>query len=176
MNIAILYLILLKATLTSFSGLGSLPVIRQDLVVTHQALRDSQLNAAVAVGRVTPGPAGLYLVSVGYLVSGMPGAIAAWLALVTPALSVILMLQHLGRKAEHPRIKSMLQAIVLASAGLLLATAVPLANEALSGVLLSLIAIGSALILIFTKIDSIWVILGSAVICLAIDAVCAIYL
>lgn len=35
MNIALLYLLLLKATVTSFSGLDPLPVIRQDLIVTH---------------------------------------------------------------------------------------------------------------------------------------------
>lgn len=136
MNIFVLYLLLLKATVTSFSGLGSLPVIRQDLVLTHRALTDSQLNAAIAVGRTTPGPAGLYVVSVGYFVSGVPGAIAGWLALATPSLSVILFLRYLGRKVEHRRVKSALQAIVLASAGLLLVTALLLARESLSGVLL----------------------------------------
>jgi len=145
------------------------------LVLTHQALTDSQLNAAIAVGRTTPGPAGLYVVSVGYFVSGVPGAIAGWLALVTPSLSVILFLRYLGRRVEHRRVKSALQAIVLASAGLLLATALPLAREALSGVLLALIALGSVLILIFTRLDSVWVILGSAVVCLVVDALRAIF-
>jgi chromate transporter len=171
MNIFVLYLLLLKATVTSFSGLGSLPIIRQDLVVTHRALTDSQLNAAVAVGRTTPGPAGLYVVSVGYFAAGVPGAIAGWLALVTPSLSVILAIRYLGRKAEHPRVKSVLQAIVLASAGMLLATALPLAREALSGGLLLLIALGSVLILVFTRLDSIWGILGSAIVCLVADAI-----
>ena len=30
MNLLVLYLLLLKASATSFSGLGSLPVVRQD--------------------------------------------------------------------------------------------------------------------------------------------------
>lgn len=174
MNLFVLYLLLLKATITSFSGLGSLPVIRQDLVLTHHALTDSQLNTAIAVGRTTPGPAGLYIVSVGYFVAGTPGAIAGWLALVTPSLSVILFLRYLGKRIENQRVKSALQAIVLASAGMLLATALPLASEALSGVLLALIALGSLLILIFTRLDSIWIILGSAIVCLVADAVRAI--
>ncbi len=175
MNIFALYLLLLKATITSFSGLGSLPVIRQDLVVTRRLLTDSQLNAAVAVGRTTPGPAGLYVVSVGYYAAGIPGAIAGWLALVTPSLSVILVIRYLGRKAEHPRVKGVLEAIMLASAGMLLATALPLAREALSGVLLLLIALGSGLFLVFTRLDSIWVILGSAIVCLVADALRAIF-
>jgi chromate transporter len=174
MNILVLYLLLLKATVTSFSGLGSLPIIRQDLVVTRRALTDNQLNAAVAVGRTTPGPAGLYVVSVGYFAAGVPGAIVGWLALVTPSLSVILVIRYLGRKAKHPRVKSVLQAVVLASAGMLLATALSLAREAVSGVLLLLIALGSGLLLVFTRLDGIWVILGSAVVCLIADAVYAI--
>jgi chromate transporter len=113
-------------------------------------------------------------VSVGYFAAGIPGAIAGWLALVTPSLSVILVIRYLGRKAKHPRVKGVLQAIVLASAGMLLATALPLAREALTGTLLSLIALGSVLILVFTRLDRIWVILASAVVCLAADAVHAI--
>ena len=33
MNLIVLYLLLLKATITSFSGLTSLPVVRNDFVV-----------------------------------------------------------------------------------------------------------------------------------------------
>jgi len=65
MNLALLYLLLVKATATSFSGLASLPVVRHDLVTTHHVLTDRQLSAAVAAGRTAPGPNGLYLVSVG---------------------------------------------------------------------------------------------------------------
>ena len=44
------------------------------------------LNESVAISRSTPGPVGLYIVSVGYLIAGVPGAIAGWLAMITPAL------------------------------------------------------------------------------------------
>ena len=56
MNWFIVYLYLVEATLTSFSGLTSLPVARQDLVETRHVLTDWQLNAAVAAGRNAPGP------------------------------------------------------------------------------------------------------------------------
>lgn len=44
MNLLLLYLLLLKATTTSFSGLGSLPVLREDLVVRHRLLTDRRLT------------------------------------------------------------------------------------------------------------------------------------
>ena len=74
MKLVLLYLLLLKATATSFSGLSSLPVLREDLVVRHGLLTDRQLNVALTAGRSGPGPNGLYVVSVGYLVAGVPGA------------------------------------------------------------------------------------------------------
>ena len=40
MNPIVLYLLLLKATLTSFSGLTSLPMVRDDLVVKRRVLTD----------------------------------------------------------------------------------------------------------------------------------------
>ncbi len=75
MNAGLLYLLLLKATMTSFSGLTSLPVVQNDLVVERHVLTDRQLNEAVVAGRAVPGPNGLYLVSVGYFVDGIPGAL-----------------------------------------------------------------------------------------------------
>src|SRR5579864_8061301 len=63
-NVVVLYLLLLKATLTSFSGLASLPMIRSDFVVHYHLLTDRQLNTAVAACRLGPGPLGIYVVSV----------------------------------------------------------------------------------------------------------------
>src|SRR5262249_34353879 len=70
MNAVALYLVLLKATITSFAGLASLAVVRDELVVKRPVLTDSQLNEAVFITRATPGPAGLYVVSVGYFAGG----------------------------------------------------------------------------------------------------------
>ena len=40
MNAALIYLLLLKATITSFAGMGSLPQIRQDFVETRAVISD----------------------------------------------------------------------------------------------------------------------------------------
>ena len=101
MNVFVLYLLLVKATLTSFSGLASLPMVRNDFIVRRHVLTDRQLNTAVAAGRIGPGPLGIYVVSVGYLVDGVPGACAGWLAMITPAFLIIPMLRFLGARAEH---------------------------------------------------------------------------
>ena len=55
MNVALLYLLLLKGTCTAFAGLASLPVIHDTLVTQHGVLTEEQLNQAVVVTRSSPG-------------------------------------------------------------------------------------------------------------------------
>ncbi len=164
MNVFFLYLLLLKATLTSFSGLASLPVLRSDLVVKYHVLTDRELNTAIAAGRMGPGPNGNYVVSVGYFVASWPGACAGWLAMITPAFLVIPLIHFLGRRAENPRIRAAIRGVVLASAGLLIASTVPLARDAITGALpLAILALSFALIT-FKRIDTLWVVLGAGVV------------
>lgn len=162
MNVFILYLLLLKATLTSFSGLASLPMVRNDLVIERGVLTDRQLNTAVVAGRTGPGPNGLYLVSVGYFVDGLPGAAAGLMAVMTPAFLILPLMYWLGRRAETPRVRGAIRAVILASAGLLLSASLPLARDATTGPLTVAIVAASAVVLSFTKIDSAWLILGAA--------------
>ena len=133
-------------------------------------LTDEQLNEAVVITRSTPGPVGLYVVSVGYFAGGILGAIAGWLAMITPAVLILPLLHFAASKAEHPRLRSAMQAIVVASAGLLLAAAVPLGTSALTGPVTVLIALATAILMLTTKIDTLWIILGSALTTLTVSA------
>jgi chromate transporter len=161
-NAFLLFFLLLKATATTFSGLASLPMVRQDLVLDRHVLTDAQLNTAVVVSRATPGPAGLYVVSVGYFVDGIPGAVAGWVAMVMPALLILPLLHFLGRHASHPRARSALQAVVLASAGLLWAVSLPLARAAAVDPLTIGILMVTIVLLVSRKVDSLVVIVGAA--------------
>jgi len=163
LNPVILYLYLVKATLTSFSGLTSLPVVRHDLVETRAVLTDWQLNAAVAAGRTAPGPNGLYVVSVGYFVDGIPGAIAGYLAMITPAFFILPLLRYVGKRAEQPRVKGAIQGLTIAAAALIISATVPLARDSITGWLPAAIAIASFLTIAFTRIDTFWVMAVSAI-------------
>jgi chromate transporter len=167
MNLLALYLLLLKATITSFSGLGSLPLVRSDFVVKRHLLTDHELNTAVVAGRAGPGPFGLYLVCIGYKVDGVPGGAAALLALITPAFLVLPMMHWLGQHANAPRIRDGIRGLLLGSAGLLLASSVPLAQDAIKGPLTLAIVILSFFVLTFTRLDTAWLIVGAAAVGLA---------
>jgi chromate transporter len=137
-------------------------MVRQDFVVTRHVMTDHQLSTAVVAGRTGPGPYGLYLVCVGYVAAGIPGAIAGFFALVTPAFLVIPMMAWLGKRADHPLVRGGIRGVLLASAGLLLSAAMPLTQDAMTGPFaLAVIAVSFAL-LTFTKIDSAWLMAGAA--------------
>jgi chromate transporter len=130
MSPVVVYLLLVKASATSFAGLGSLPQIQQDFVETYRVLSIEQLNQAVLVGRSTPGPIGAYVVSVGYLAAGWSGAVAAWLAMVTPALAAIPLVVLMQRWLHLPRVRAAVDAVVIASAILLLSSGIRMAADA----------------------------------------------
>lgn len=171
MNIVYLYLLLLKGTMTAFAGLASLPVIQDLLVNQHRLLTDQQLNEAIVITRSTPGPVGLYIVSVGYFVAGLPGAFVGWLAMITPAMLIIPLVHYVGKRMEHPRVKTILQTVVLASAGLLLAASIPLAHDGLTDWVTVAIAAVSMILLLTTEVDTLWIILGAALISLSASSV-----
>ncbi len=163
MNVFLLYLLLLKASLTSFSGLASLPMVRRDLVVEHKVLTDRQLNAAVVAGRAVPGPNGLYIVSAGYFARGIPGALAGWLAMTTPAFLIIPLLRYLGRRAEAPPVRAAIEGVIFAAAGLILSASVSLARDALPGPGLAGVALAAALFVVLTRRDTLWILALSAI-------------
>lgn len=158
MNIVLLYVLLLQATVTSFSGLTSIPLVRNDLVVNRAVLTDEQLNAALAIGQTTPGPVGLYLVIVGYFVAGAPGAVAGVLALATPALLAIPLLRALLR-GRTDMVSGAARGIVIAASILTLGTAVGLGTSAITTPPLATIAGLALLVVAATRIAPLWVLL-----------------
>lgn len=166
MNLLLVYLLLLKATLTSFSGLAGLPIVRQDFVIQHHSITDAQLNQSVAVGRTIPGPNGLYIVCVGYYAAGIPGAIAGTAAMITPAFLIIPLLRWVGKRAGNRRAKGVISAVLLGSAALLIATSVELARVAVHDSFSGALAAISFFVMSATHIDTLWVMLAAATLAL----------
>jgi chromate transporter len=158
MNLLILYLVMLKATVTALNGPMSLPVLRDELVTKRHVISDRELTAAVTAAQSSPGPMGIYVVSVGYFVEGIPGAIAGWLALVTPSFIAIPLMLRIGRRMEHPRAKRVLDAAVLASAGLIFVSAGPLATASIHDLFRACIALAAFLLVAFTRLPTVLII------------------
>ncbi len=131
MKILLVYLLLLKATVTSFSGTGSLPQIRTDFVQTYHLVSDEDVSQALLIGRATPGPMGAYVVAVGYRAAGVAGGIAGWLAMITPAFAALPLLVTVQRWIHLRRMRAMVDALVIAGAALLIPAGLELALDGL---------------------------------------------
>ena len=68
-----LFWIMLRAALLSTTGTGNLPIVHQDLLSRGWAT-DRQFAESLAIGQISPGPTGLWVISLGYFVGGLRGA------------------------------------------------------------------------------------------------------
>ena len=108
--------IILKAFLLSTGGFGPLPSIHQDLVPFGQA-QEHHFTEALSVGQLSPGPNGLWVVALGYLMGGLPFAIMAALAALLPPLLILLVQRVYQRVAHHPATHGFLDGLGLAIIG-----------------------------------------------------------
>ena len=122
MNPLIYFLIFLKASLFSTGGLGNLPSLHQDLLGNGWAT-DTDFGKAVAVGQITPGPNGLWVIALGYITYGWLGAALAVVAIILPPF-IILLVAAGYKKIEHlPAVRGLLRGLSVAVVGSLLYTA-----------------------------------------------------
>lgn len=148
MTIAQTFVAVFLASLLGFGGLGSLPVLRGQLAAAGLA-PDQLLLSSLAVGNISPGPNGLYLIAVGYFVAGYPGAGAATVAVLLPPLSVLLLDKLRARLVHVRRFRSALRSLGLAVVALLAQSAGSLAWTAAHTVLGAvMLLLGTGLLLL----------------------------
>jgi chromate transporter len=115
----IYFLLFLKASLFSTGGFSNLPSLHQDLIGSGWA-NQAEFGQSVAIGQISPGPNGLWVVSLGYLTYGFPGAAMALLAITLPALFVLAVSAGYHR-IEHQRwVAGFMRGISLAVVGITL--------------------------------------------------------
>jgi chromate transporter len=147
MNLLTFFWLFLKGSLFSTGGLGNLPFLHKDLLALGWA-RESDFITAIAVGNVSPGPTGLWSISLGYLTFGWLGAILALLALVLPTLLILVVSAFYNRIEKLPAVKNFTTGLALSIVGLTITVALGLARSSIQdwgGVIIAVAALGLAL-------------------------------
>ena len=147
MNLLVLFWILLKAGLLSSGGMGNLPFLHDDLIGLGWA-QETDFITAIAVGQLSPGPTGLWSISLGYLIMGPVGSLLALIALSLPPLLILVVNTFYKRISHHPVVHRATRGVMLAIIGLGLGTLWGLAGSAISNWLdavIALLAFGLAL-------------------------------
>jgi chromate transporter len=115
----IYFLLFLKASLFSSGGFSNLPSLHQDLISDHWAT-DADFGQSIAIGQISPGPNGLWVISLGYLTYGYLGALFALIAITIPALLVLVIAAVYARIEQRTWVQGAMQGVSLAVVGLLL--------------------------------------------------------
>jgi chromate transporter len=164
MDLVSLFLTCLKASLVTFGGSAPLPLLRDDLVRERGLLQDEHFASALAIGLITPGPNGLFVIPIGYFVAGVPGALVAAVALCVVAVSALIILWLHQWIAHHPATKAALRGIQAATLGLILTLGYTIVVATVRTPLDLAIAVGAFVLLAFTRVDVLLIVAGAAAI------------
>lgn len=121
-----LFIGFLKVGCFAFGGAyGAIPLIR-DVVLSYGWLDDEMLTYMIAVSESTPGPIMVNLATyVGSSQAGLPGSIAATLAVVLPSFIIILLVTALLKTVlKSPYVQAVLRGLKPCMIGIILATGV----------------------------------------------------
>ncbi|GAC1308258.1 MAG: hypothetical protein NVSMB27_45950 [Ktedonobacteraceae bacterium] len=146
-NPFIYFLLFLKASLFSTGGLSNLPSLHQDLIGNGWAV-EADFGQAVAIGQISPGPNGLWVVSLGYLTYGYLGAFLALIAITLPALLVLVVSAGYARIERQVWVQGAMHGVSLAVVGLLLTVVWTILHQPgvdWKGLLIAVAAFGLAL-------------------------------
>lgn len=146
MNALLYFWLFLKASLLSTGGLGNLPFLHKDLFALGWA-SETDFVTAIAVGQLSPGPTGLWSISLGYLTFGWAGAALALAALSLPPLLVLAISAFYNRLEKLSVVQDFTRGLSLGVIGLTLTVSLGLARSTITdwrGVIIALGALGLA--------------------------------
>jgi chromate transporter len=79
---------------------------------------DQQFAESLAIGQISPGPSGLWVISLGYLIDGLRGAVLTLVAISLPPLMVLLVAGFYRRYGDHPATQGFVRGLGLAVIGI----------------------------------------------------------
>jgi chromate transporter len=113
----IYFWLFLKASLLSTGGSGNLPSLHNDFLARHWGT-NREFAESLTIGQLSPGPSGLWVISLGYLTAGVPGSLLALVAITLPPLLVVVV-QKIYQKIEgHTATEGFMLALALSVCGI----------------------------------------------------------
>jgi len=153
----------LKTGLLSFGGAyASLVFVQQGAVAHHHWLSDGQLLDGVALSVATPGPFMLFTTFVGYVASGVPGALLATFFVFLPSFIFVIAGVHFVEQVRDNRfIQAFLAGVSAGVVGVIAVVSLELIPEALVDWPTVIIAVIAFLLIAVLKRDVALVAIGA---------------
>lgn len=154
------------------SGYILIAYIQQDVVNTFGWLTSRQLLDAVAIGQTTPGPVLTTVTVIGYIIAGLPGAVAATVGVFLPSFVLVILTAPLIPRMRQSRwLGAFLSGVNAGVIAAILITLLDLAAAALRtpdntawSPLAVVLVVASLALLIRYKINATWLIIAGGMI------------
>jgi chromate transporter len=147
------------------SGYVLLAFLRADFVERLGWLTDQQVLEAIAVGQFTPGPVFTTATFVGYLLGGVPAAVAATVAIFLPGFVFVAASHSLvPRLRRSPWTGALLDGVNVASLALMAGVAWTLGRAAITDGLTAVLGVAALVLLQRSRVNAAWLVAGGAVV------------
>ncbi len=145
------------------SGYVLVAFLEGGLVHDYGWLSQQQLLDAIAIGQFTPGPVLSAATFIGYVISGVLGAVVSTVAIFLPSFFFVAALNPIvPRLRQSPWASAFLDAANISSVALMLAVIVKLGQTTLTGFPAWLITMAALGVSFRWKVNATWLILGGA--------------
>jgi chromate transporter len=147
------------------SGYVLLAFLQRNLVDGLGWITQRQLLDAVTVGQITPGPVFSTATFIGWQIKGPAGAAVATLGIFAPSFLLVAALGPIvAWVRRHTTARAVLDGVTMASLGLMAGVLVDLFDAAISDTASAAIALGALVVLVRTRLGSVWLVAGGVII------------
>ena len=160
-----LYFTMFKIGSVTFGGgYAMLPILERELIEKRKWTTDEELMNWYAISQVTPGVIAVNVSTfIGQKIMGTIGGIISTLGIVTPSLIIITIIAlFINNFAEIVWVQKALTGINVAVAAILSKAAFTFAKKSIKNVLGIVLFVISFILIFFFKVNTVWIILGSA--------------
>lgn len=159
-----LFLLFLKiGSILYGSGYVLFAFLKSDLVDTS-LLTLIQLNDAIAVGQMTPGPLFSSVTFIGYLLRGWEGALVSTIGVFLPSfLFIALLSEFFNKLKDSTYFMSFLRGIIASSVALIAAVGISLAQTSIyDWKTITIAVISFAVLFVFKNLNNAFIVIGGA--------------
>ena len=160
-NPLIYLLLFIKASLFSSGGISNLPSLHQDLLAEGWAV-EANFGQSLAIGQISPGPNGLWVICLGYLTYGPVGALLALIAITIPPFLVLAIAAIYDRASKLNWVNALMRGVSLAVIGITLSVVWTILSRSSLDWRSLLIAAGACVLALTRRINLIIILLLAA--------------
>ncbi len=140
------------------NGYTIMPLLQQEVVVSHHWLTLQQFADGIAFGQITPGPFLITSTFIGYKISGLLGSIIATFGMFFPSFFYTLIITEIYDKIKTNKwIRQAIKGIMGAFTGMLAWVLLSLGEVSLNSNSLFIWAVGSFVLVRYFKLNILWI-------------------